>query len=195
MTGDGSPRPGWWRSGNGEWNPPERLPPGWSIAPDGAPRSFDPATLPVKRALPSRSRRSWGFVLWPGWSKVAPPVATLVLVGAMIVAFSRGGNDVDTRDLVAVGTREVSTRTSSRSTATTARKGPPASTVAVGGLVLTAPSTGGVTTARPATVSTTRAPTTRAPIVVSTTRAPTTTTAPTTTAAPTTAPTTAPTPP
>ena len=26
MTGDGSPAAGWWRTGNGEWYPPEMLP-------------------------------------------------------------------------------------------------------------------------------------------------------------------------
>ena len=212
MTGDGSPSAGWWRSGNGEWYPPELLPPGWQVGPDGAPRSFDWA--PIVAAAPAPSiwaRISAGYRLWPVWAKFVPPVAALVLAGtaAAMVGRDRDGGD-------AVGAPATRGADGNATTSSTTLHAPAAPTVAVGGLVITAPTVGATTTTTASTsttatsnvapaptvtlppvsgttsttTSTTRPPTSTVPAISGTTTTVTTTTAPTTTAPTTTAPST-----
>ncbi|MEO8694009.1 MAG: hypothetical protein ABI658_10865 [Acidimicrobiales bacterium] len=200
MTGDGSPNAGWWRSGNGEWYPPELLPEGWSVGPDGVPRSFQwPGVMPPANRVTERSlwqRLAESYRSWPGWVKVAAPVAALVLTGSAAAAFMLGDGAAD---LHAVA----STRTSTRSTTSGTSPAPVAPAVApapvsVNGLVITVPPTiaataGSTSTVAPAvSATTTRGNLRAAPTSTTTPTIPTTTptSSVTTTGSTTTAPTT-----
>ena len=164
MNQDSPPRPGWWRSG-GQWYPPEQLPQGWSVGPDGVPRSFDyPPMGPVTMGPSAWERWSHTYGTWPLWAKLALPVAALVLAGGTVAIALRDDGDLD----LSAGP---STRSPGLSTTTTTRAIPPAP-VSVAGLVITPPPTVSATT-----VSTTRPTTTR----LTTIAAPTTGAAPTST--------------
>jgi hypothetical protein len=180
MTAEGAPGPGWWRSGDA-WYPPEQLPQGWSVGPDGVPRSFEyPPAVAVQAPTPASARWAHAYDRWPTWAKAALPIAALVLAGGTVaVALRDDGNANDTGELAALS----STRDSASGATTTRRVVEPS--VSVAGLVVTPPPTLRATST--SSTASTRPTTSRGPLGASpsggggssTGTAPSTTVAPT----------------
>jgi hypothetical protein len=116
MAESETPKPGWWRADDGNWYPPDSLPPGWVVDPTTgvprrltatSPRSTPPAATPPREPLPTRTptfttdtvasrslaARAWERVVgWPRSAKIVAPIAALAIIVAAIYALGRDGN-------------------------------------------------------------------------------------------------------